>query len=120
MTFQWTIATTGNVTGANVTFSLKGANFGAPTLASGPNFSLLPSGSLSLFSSALPQGSGTYAIADNSESIRGSGNTTRWDLDYTSPACDGRSAGGRAGARLALARRDRSSRRPRVRTTPHV
>jgi hypothetical protein len=83
MTFQWTIATTGNVTGANVTFSLKGANFGAPTLASSPNFSLLPSGSLSLFSSALPQASGTYAIADNSESIRGSGNTTRWDLDYT-------------------------------------
>ena len=83
MSFVWTITTTGNVTGANVMFSLKSANSGSPTLAISPNFSLLPSGSIALFSTVLPQGSGTYAIADNSESIRGSGNTTRWDVDYT-------------------------------------
>jgi hypothetical protein len=83
VSFQWTISTTGNVTGANVLFSLKGANSGSPTLASSPNFSLLPSGSIVLFSTVLPEGPGTYAIADNSQSITGSGNTTRWDVDYT-------------------------------------
>jgi hypothetical protein len=82
MTFEWTITTTGNVTGANVIFSLKSANSGAPTLGSA-NFSLRPSGSMPLFSTVLPQGSGTYAIANNSLSISGSGNTTRWDVDYT-------------------------------------
>src|SRR6478736_604230 len=33
MTFEWTITTTGNVTGANAIFSLKSANSGSPTLA---------------------------------------------------------------------------------------
>ena len=83
MTFEWTITTTGNVTGANAIFSLKSANFGSPTLAQTNNFSLRPSGSIVLFSSVLPRGAGTYAIADNSQSIAGSGNTTRWDVDYT-------------------------------------
>lgn len=82
MTFEWTITTTGSVTGANVIFSLKSANSGAPTLGSA-NFSLRPSGSMPLFSTVLPQGSGTYAIANNSLSISGSGNATRWDVDYT-------------------------------------
>ena len=38
-----------------------------------------------LFSNAKASrlGPGTYAVADNSESIRGSGTTTRWDVDYT-------------------------------------
>jgi hypothetical protein len=83
MTFEWTITSTGNVTGANAIFSLKSANSGAPTLAQSNNFSLRPSGSIVLFSSVLPRGSGTYAVADNSQSIAGSGNTTRWDVDYT-------------------------------------
>jgi len=83
ITFEWTIATIGNVTGANVIFSLKGANSGAPTLAQSSNFSLRPSGSISLFSTVIPEGAGTYAIANNSLSIAGSGNTTRWDADYT-------------------------------------
>jgi hypothetical protein len=83
MNFEWTITTLGNVTGANLIFSLKGANSGAPTLATSSNFSLRPSGSALLFSTVLPQGGGTYAIANNSLSIAGSGNTTRWDADYT-------------------------------------
>jgi len=83
ITFEWTIATVGNVTGANAIFSLKGANSGAPTLAQSSNFSLRPSGSIVLFSTVLPQGPGTYAVANNSLSIAGSGNTTRWDADYT-------------------------------------
>jgi hypothetical protein len=82
MTFEWTITTTGNVTLANAHFSLKGANFGSPTLGSS-SFSLRPSGSLVLFSTVLPQGAGTFAIANNSLSIGGSGTTTRWDVDYT-------------------------------------
>src|SRR4029079_15741501 len=68
--------------GANTTFSLKGANSGTPTLGSN-SFSLRPSGSTLLFSTVLPQGPGTFAIANNSLSISGSGNTTRWDADYT-------------------------------------
>ena len=80
--FEWTITTIGNVTGANALFSLKGANSGAPTLGNN-SFSLRPSGSTVLFSTVLPQGPGTYAIANNSLSISGSGNTTRWDADYT-------------------------------------
>ena len=83
ITFEWTISTVGNVTGANVIFSLKGANSGAPTLTTSSNFSLRPSGSTPLFSTVLPEGPGTYAIANNSLSIAGSGNTTRWDADYT-------------------------------------
>lgn len=82
ITFAWTITTTGNVTGANTLFSLKSANAGAPTLGSN-SFSLRPSGSTLLFSTVLPKGAGTYAIANNSLSIAGSGNTTRWDVDYT-------------------------------------
>ena len=80
--FEWTITPTGNVTGANAIFSLKGANFGSPTLGTA-SFSLRPSGSMTLFSTVLPQGPGTYAIANNSLSIAGSGTGTRWDVDYT-------------------------------------
>jgi hypothetical protein len=82
LTFEWTIGTIGNVTGANALFSLKGANSGAPTLGTS-SFSLRTSGSLLQFSTVLPEGPGTYAIANNSLSISGSGNTTRWDVDYT-------------------------------------
>jgi PEP-CTERM motif len=82
ISFEWTISTTGNVTGANTLFSLKAANAGAPTLGNA-SFSLRPSGSIQVFGTVLPKGPGTYAIAHNSLSISGSGNTTRWDADYT-------------------------------------